>query len=50
MDELEKEMIRIAGLWNGKNSGALEEKAQRALEVLEHLKEIHRLLEEIENI
>lgn len=47
MENLKKEMEIIAGLWNGDNPGIEEDKAHIANEVLEKIKEIEELLQEL---
>lgn len=46
--QLEKEMNEIAGRWNGDESGLQEDRAHASLEVIEKIKEIKTLLEELE--
>ena len=47
MDKLKKEMEEIAGAWNGDESGAGEDRAHAALEVIEHIDAIEELLKEL---
>ena len=43
-----KEWARdIAGQWNGKNNGIKEERAICALEIIEKIEELEKLLEEL---
>lgn len=47
MEKLKKEMEEIAGSWNGDESGTAEDRAHAANDVLEHIKAIEELLEEL---
>jgi hypothetical protein len=47
LQEVRKQAELVVGLWNGKDSGILEEKAGYALEVLEHLDELENALAQI---
>ncbi len=43
LEKLMENMEEIAGMWNGKESGVLEDNAMIALEVIEHIKAIKEL-------
>jgi len=50
LTEIKKEMLDLAGQWNGKESGQQEEISSRALEVIEKVEQIETLLEEIKEL
>lgn len=50
LDEVEKHAKMVEGMWNGDNSGMLEDAAHAATELLEHLTKVRECLEEIEDI
>lgn len=47
LQEVRKQAELVAGLWNGKDSGILEEKASYAKDVLEHLDALEDSLTQI---
>lgn len=48
LDAIKQEMDEVAGLWNGDESGKLEEDAQTAKEVLDKVAEIEELLKSLD--
>ncbi len=47
LNKLKEYMEEIAGQWNGDESGSQEDNAHIALEVIEKIDEIEKLLEEL---
>lgn len=47
--QLKNEMEALAGHWNGDESGKLEDQAHICGEIIDHIKDIETLLEELEN-
>lgn len=48
LQKFKEEVEDIAGQWNGDNSGRLEDQAHICLEILDKVKEIEVLIEELE--
>lgn len=48
LKEIEERANEVAGQWNGDLPGIQEERATAALEIIEKIKELKLLLEEIE--
>jgi len=47
LDEMQKYAEEVAGAWNGDEAGTQEERAHTATEILDKVKEIRELLNEL---
>jgi hypothetical protein len=47
--QLKAYATEVAGEWNGKDSGLLEDRAQIAIEMLDKIKELEALQDELED-
>jgi len=50
LENLKEDMMEIGGQWNGDEAGTQEDRAHIAAEVLTHVKDIEKLLEEMEEV